>query len=26
LILSYLDDIEELLTGDKWKPYKNNTH
>jgi hypothetical protein len=26
LILSYLNDIEELLTGDKWKPYKNNTH
>jgi hypothetical protein len=26
LILSYLDDIEKLLTGDKWKPYKNNTH
>jgi hypothetical protein len=25
LILSYLNDIEELLTGDKWKPYKNNT-
>jgi hypothetical protein len=25
LILSYLNDIEELLTGEKWKPYKNNT-
>jgi hypothetical protein len=25
LILSYLNDIEELLTGEKWKLYKNNT-
>ena len=26
LILDYIKDIEQLLKGKEWKPYKNNTH